>query len=110
MKTVIALALTLCLTAAPASAAGPGGQHGQNMREDVDGNLQHGEYIKISPNGSITRALCPYSCNMRGIPQGNCKTWKSVQHPDQCYVQDTRIPSDAVPVRGKLKEEKGQQK
>ncbi len=73
-------------------------QPGQSaeMREDDDGDLRQGEFVRISPNGSITRALCPYSCEMRGLPVRYCKTWRSQMNPDECYVQDTRIQTDAV--------------
>jgi hypothetical protein len=66
------------------------------MRENQDGVLKVGEYIVISPNGSITRALCPYTCEMRGLPREHCKAWKSVSIKNECYLQDTRIPSEAI--------------
>ena len=88
---------------APPSAQG-GGSPGSlaphpSMKENVDGNLREGEYEVISMNGSITRALCPYTCEMRGIPKKSCKTWGSLQDRTKCYVQDTRIPSGAVPIK-----------
>lgn len=67
-----------------------------SMTEDVDGDLKTGEYIVVSPNGSITRALCPYTCEMRGLPPEHCKTWPSKSNPSECYIQDTRIASEAV--------------
>lgn len=66
------------------------------MSEDTDGDLKSGEYIVISPNGSITRSICPYTCEMRGLPKDYCKTWKSITN-EECYVQDTRISSGAMP-------------
>lgn len=66
------------------------------MKEDADGELIPGEYTVISPNGSITRALCPYTCDMRGLPKNSCKSWRSKSDSTQCYLQDTRIPSSAV--------------
>ena len=69
-----------------------------SMKENEDGNLKQGEYEVISTNGSVTRAFCPYTCEMRGLPAKNCKSWKSLQEPDKCYLQDTRLPSNAVPM------------
>jgi hypothetical protein len=66
------------------------------MRENTDGILKKGEYIVISPNGSMTRALCPYTCEMRGLPEAHCKSWKSLSNVNECYLQDTRVPSEAV--------------
>lgn len=75
-----------------------------SMKENQDGELKAGEYEVISMNGSITRALCPYTCEMRGLPKQACKSWKSAQEPEKCYLQDTRLPSNAVPVSsGKTK-------
>ena len=70
----------------------------KTMKMDQDGVLVAGEYEVISTNNSVTRALCPYSCEERSIPKANCRTWKSKNEPDKCYVQDTRLPSDAVPI------------
>ena len=70
------------------------------MIQDEDGNLQVNEFEIISPNGSITRGLCPYSCEMRGVSKQHCKTWQSAQNPSLCYVQDMRIPSDAIAFGG----------
>ena len=69
-----------------------------SMTENKDGVLKQGEYEVISTNGSVTRSFCPYTCEMRGLPKQYCRTWKSVQEPDKCYVQDTRLPSEAVPI------------
>ncbi len=55
------------------------------------------EYINIDPQGSITRSQCPYTCADRDIPKEHCKTWTSKSNPDDCYVQDTRIKSNAIP-------------
>ncbi len=55
-----------------------------------------GTYEVVSTNGSITRSLCPYTCEMHGLPRSHCRTWQSKQDPTRCYVQDTRIPSDAI--------------
>ena len=85
---------------APASAAAQvhpvaTGSH-SGMKEDQDGNLDKGEYEIISTNGSITRALCPYTCEMRGLPQKTCKSWQSKQDKTMCYVQDTTIATQAI--------------
>lgn len=66
------------------------------MTEDKDGVLVAGEYEVISTNGSITRSKCPYTCEMRGLPKQYCKTWQSLKDKELCYVQDTRIPSNAI--------------
>ena len=66
------------------------------MKVDIDGEIRKGEFEKISTNGSITRGLCPYTCEMRALPKQYCKTWRSIVDPTKCYVQDTRIPSQAV--------------
>ena len=58
--------------------------------------LTAGTYIVIDPKGSITRSFCPYTCADRGLEKKHCKAWKSNREPDKCYLQDTRIPSDAV--------------
>ena len=67
--------------------------------------LKPNEYEVISTNGSITRALCPYTCAMRGLDAKYCKTWRSLNDPKLCYVQDTRIKTDAIdwgdPYKGK---------
>lgn len=66
------------------------------MVENRDGELKPNEYEVISTNGSITRAFCPYTCAMRGLKAKHCKTWRSLYDPKLCYVQDTRIKSDAI--------------
>lgn len=71
---------------------------GAAMVEDTDGDPQPGEFEVISSNGGITRALCPYTCAMRGIPKGACRAWHSSADPSRCYVQDLRLPSDAIPL------------
>ena len=58
--------------------------------------LKPDEYEVISTNGAITRAICPYSCAMRGLEAKHCKTWRSLSNPKLCYVQDTRLKSDAI--------------
>lgn len=75
------------------------------MVEDDDGILEANEYEVIDPAGSITRALCPYTCAMRGLEARHCKTWRSVSDPKLCYVQDTRIPTDAINWGSKAKGE-----
>lgn len=61
----------------------------------------------VSVNGSITRGTCPHSCASRGIPKESCKEWKSNMYGDKCYVQDTRLPSNAIPMEGdKVKNKK----
>lgn len=74
---------------------------GTPMRELKPGeDLTPGTYETVSTNGSITRALCPYTCDMRGLPKEHCKTWASKQEPSKCYVQDTRLQSNAIPEMG----------
>ena len=58
--------------------------------------LKPNEYEVISTNGAITRAFCPYTCAMRGLEAKHCKTWRSVSNPKLCYVQDTRLETDAI--------------
>ena len=58
--------------------------------------LQPNEYVVISTNGAITRAICPYTCAMRGLEAKHCKTWRSLSNPKLCYVHDTRLESDAI--------------
>ncbi len=76
------------------------GRSATTMVQDDDGVLQPNEYELISTNGSITRALCPYTCAMRGLEAKHCKTWRSLNDPKLCYVQDTRIKSNAINWRG----------
>jgi len=66
------------------------------MVENRDGDLKPNEYEVISTNGAITRAFCPYTCAMRGLEAKYCKTWRSVEDPKLCYVQDTRLQTDAI--------------
>jgi|PlaIllAssembly_1097288.scaffolds.fasta_scaffold1157494_1 hypothetical protein len=60
------------------------------------GELKPNEYEVISTNGAITRAFCPYTCAMRGLEVKHCKTWRSLSDPKLCYVQDTRLKTDAI--------------
>lgn len=53
----------------------------------------------ISPNGALTRKVCPYTCEDRELPKQHCKTWRSKDNIS-CYVWDTRLPQDAVPIAG----------
>ncbi len=69
-----------------------------SMKEELDGTLEVGEYEIISPNGSITRALCPYGCEDRGIPKEFCKIWTSTKRKQECYVQDLRLKSEAIKI------------
>ena len=66
------------------------------MVENRDGELKPNEYEVISTNGAITRAICPYTCAMRGLEAKHCKTWRSLNDPKLCYVQDTRLKTDAI--------------
>ena len=66
------------------------------MELSKDGKEREGQYIIIDMSGSITRSVCPYTCEMRGLPREHCRTWQSLQNPKLCYVQDTRIPSEAI--------------
>ncbi len=66
------------------------------MIEDSDGDVKKNEFVRIDPQGSITRALCPYTCEMRGLPKEHCRMWRSQIDPQQCYVQDMRLPSNAI--------------
>jgi hypothetical protein len=75
------------------------------MVESLDGDLGPNQYETISLNGSLTRALCPYSCEMRGIPKRNCREWRSLVDPEKCYVEDTRLAQHAV-ILGKSEKDK----
>lgn len=68
-------------------------------KENTDGMIRPDEYRKISENGALTRRPCPYTCEMRGIPNNHCRTWRSIVEPDQCYVWDTRYHQSAVPIK-----------
>ena len=52
----------------------------------------------MSLNGAVTRADCPYTCEMRSLPKEHCKTWVATSDPSLCYVWDTRLPQKAVRV------------
>lgn len=67
--------------------------------ENTGGELKENEYEVISTNDSIRRALCPYTCKMRGIPKSHCREWRSQINRQKCYVQDTSLPSEAVKLR-----------
>ncbi len=100
LATVLLLLPTVAFAGDPENSTGT-----TSMKEDKDGNLEPGEFEKISPNGSVTRALCPYTCEQRGLEAKNCKTWKSELDTTRCYVQDTRLPSNAVPMGGEREQE-----
>lgn len=67
------------------------------LTERLRDNQKQGVEV-ISSNGAVTRAPCPYTCEMRGLPLEHCKTWPSPSDPGQCYVWDTRLPQDAIPL------------
>ncbi len=69
------------------------------MVEDEDGIVGPNEYRRISQNGGTTRRPCPYTCEMRGVPRDHCREWKSKEDPSECYVEDTSVPSNAVPLK-----------
>ncbi len=71
-----------------------------SMTENSNGDMKQGEYEVVSLNGSITRSFCPYTCEMRGLPKESCRTWPSNREKDKCYIQDTRLPSDAIAFGG----------
>lgn len=64
------------------------------MVEDIDGDLKIGEYRIIDSRGSVTRSLCPYTCEMKGVPPKHCKEWGSAVNKEECYVQDLRISKE----------------
>lgn len=72
------------------------GRTATTMMENRDGELKPNEYEVISTNGAITRAFCPYTCAMRGLEAKHCKAWRSLSDPKLCYVQDTRLKTDAI--------------
>lgn len=80
----------------PATPQVLGERGAETMVEDDDGYLKANEYEVISTNGAITRAFCPYTCAMRDLPAEHCKTWRSLNDPELCYVQDTRVSSAAI--------------
>ena len=67
------------------------------MTENKDGDLKMNEYEVISTNGAVTRAYCPYTCEMRGLPQRFCRAWPANAGNNKCFVWDTRLPNNAVP-------------
>ena len=76
--------------------------------------VRPGSYVIVDQSGSITRSTCPYSCKDRGLPENHCRSWPSVSNPGECYVQDTRIRSDAIAdtaqSRGRMQEQKSKNK
>lgn len=60
-------------------------------------NVGRDQYIIVDLTGSTTRSGCPYGCEDRNLPKEHCKTWTSKQDASQCYVQDTRLKSSAMP-------------
>jgi hypothetical protein len=102
MKKILALAmmalLPLTAHAAESAAPAPAGAErtAATMVEDDDGYLAPNEYEVISTNGSISRSFCPYTCAMRGLETKDCKTWRSLNDPELCYVQDNRVPTNAI--------------
>jgi hypothetical protein len=68
------------------------------MKEDLDGNLEEGEYQRVSLDNAVTRARCPYTCEDRGLPKKHCRTWKSVKDEMLCYVEDTAKGSTPLPI------------
>lgn len=85
-----AVAAILCLGTSTSLA------QGRAMEEDRDGELLAYEYEVISPNGSITRSFCPYTCEDRDLPRERCREWQSKLDPQKCYVQDLALPSNAI--------------
>lgn len=90
--------------AAPGGASGsPESQRLANARHPSmklhvgDGDLQRGEYEIIDMSGGVTRSPCPYTCQDRGLSSKNCRAWQSQLDRRMCYVQDSRIPSQAIP-------------
>ncbi len=65
------------------------------FKADTHGEVQPDEFEVMNANGGLTRKSCPWTCEMRGIPEEHCKMWKSPRR-DNCYVWDTRLPQDAV--------------
>ena len=106
MKKIIALTIFVLLLSAYAGGKAQGensatknietGRTATTMVENRDGELKPNEYEVISTNGAITRAFCPYTCAMRGLEAKHCKAWRSLSNPKLCYVQDTRLKSDAI--------------
>jgi NAD-dependent SIR2 family protein deacetylase len=97
MKKIIALTIFVLLPLSVyAGEKAQGKNSATTMVQNIDGLLKQNEYEVISTNGAITRAFCPYTCAMRGIEAKHCKTWRSTNDPTLCYVQDTRIKTDAI--------------
>lgn len=71
--------------------------HPKMKLADMSGEITQGEYVIVDLTGSITRSPCPYTCEDRGLPAQHCRAWQSASDPEECYLQDTRIPSDAFP-------------
>ena len=65
---------------------------------DRDAQLPPNEYVKVDLEGGVTKSSCPYTCEDRGLAKEYCKIWESVLDANECYVQDIRIPSDAIPL------------
>jgi hypothetical protein len=65
---------------------------------DRDAQVPPNEYVKVDLEGGVTKSSCPYTCEDRGLAKENCKIWESVLDANECYVQDLRIPSDAIPL------------
>ena len=84
--------------AAPVDTHPASGSHAA-MREDKDGDFQTGEYTVIDTKGATTRAHCPYTCADRGLAAEHCKAWQSASDKSLCYLQDKRIPTDAIPFK-----------
>ena len=86
MKKIIALTIFVLLPLIAYAGAkggreksGRGKPGGPRMVENRGGHeLQPNEYEVISTNGAITRAICPYTCAMRGLETKHCKTWRSL--------------------------------
>ena len=71
------------------------------MTENKDGDLKMNEYEVVSTNGAVTRAYCPYTCQMRGVPKQFCRAWPAKSGNNKCFVWDTRLPNGAVPLGGR---------
>jgi hypothetical protein len=65
---------------------------------DRDAPIPPNQYVKVDIEGGVTKSTCPYTCEDRGLAKEYCKIWESVLDPNECYVQDIRIPSDAIPL------------
>jgi len=59
------------------------------------GAIADDEYIIMDMVGSVTRSACPYTCEDRGLAKQNCRAFQAAKDKSQCYVQDTRIKSNA---------------